>query len=129
MTARAMLMAGLLVIGMTVASAAVRAESKQTPGEVAYKKECVQCHSLIPGMSTIAPDLHGVMGRKAGTLPGYKYSDDLKNADITWTPVKMDVWLKSPHGMVPGTEMSYPGEKNPNIRAEIVEFVQHMKAK
>jgi cytochrome c len=129
MTARTMLMTGLLVIGMTVASAVVRAESKQTPGEAAYKKECVNCHSLIPGMSTIAPDLHGIMGRKVGSLPDYKYSDDLKKADFTWTPAKMDQWLKSPHGMIPGTEMSYPGQKDAKKRAEIVEFVEHMKAK
>ncbi len=129
MTARAMLMAGVLLIGMSVIGAAVRAESKPMSGEAAFKKQCVNCHSLIPGMSTIAPDLHGVMGRKAGTVPDYKYSDDLKKAGFTWTPEKMAEWLQSPHGVVAGTEMSYPGEKDAKVRAELVEFVGQMKAK
>ena len=129
MTARVILVASTLLLGMTVASPGVRAESHQAPGEAAFKKHCVNCHSLVPGMSTIAPDLHGIMGRKVGTVPDYKYSDDLKKADFTWTPDKMNEWLKSPHGVVPGTEMSYPGEKDAKVRAQIVESVEHMKAK
>lgn len=124
-----MLMAGVLLLGMTVAGSVVRAESKKAPGEAAFKKQCVSCHSLVPGMSTIAPDLHGVMGRKVGAVADYKYSDAMKKADFTWTAAKMTEWLESPHGVMPETEMSYPGEKDAKVRAEIVEYVEHLKAK
>ena len=129
MTARAMLMAGALLLGMAVASPVVRAETKQTPGEAAFKKQCMSCHTGLPGMSTVAPDLHGVMGRKAGSLPNYKYTDALKNADFVWTPEKMNEWLKSPHGVAAETAMIYAGEKDPKVRAQIVEVVEHLKAK
>jgi cytochrome c2 len=98
-------------------------------GEDLYRAKCANCHSLTPGMSTVAPDLHGVIGRKAGTVPAYDYSPALKQAAFVWTPEKLTQWLGSPHNVVPETEMSFPGLPDTKERAAVVNFLQQLGAK
>jgi cytochrome c len=95
-------------------------------GEELYRTKCANCHSLTPGMSTVAPDLHGVIGRKAGTVAAYDYSPALKQAAFVWTPEKLTEWLGSPHNVVPETEMSFPGLPDAKERAAVVNFLQQL---
>ena len=103
----------------------VRAEA--TEGERIFRTQCANCHSLTPGVSSIAPDLHGVVGRKAGSLKDFKYSGDLKGADFTWTPEKLDQWLKSPHQLAPETDMAFKGLASEKDRAQTIEFLKTLK--
>lgn len=115
--------ASFLITSLAVTAPA--ASAAETPaGEAAFKAHCVSCHSLVPGLSTIAPDLTGVVGRKAGTVKGYKYSPALQNADFVWTPQKLDVWLQSPHKTAAETEMAFPGLKDQKQRTLIIEFLE-----
>lgn len=98
-------------------------------GEAIFKAKCANCHSLTPGMSTVAPDLHGVVGRKAASLPGYNYSTALKEAGFVWTPEKLTEWLASPHKIVAETEMSFAGLTDEKERAAVVDFLKHFTAK
>jgi len=124
MNAKSLLVASLTLLGLGfVGSVGVCAEIPAN--EAAFKKYCVNCHSLTPGLSSIAPDLVGVVGRKAGTLKTYKYSAALKDADFVWSPEKLNEWLKSPHGILPETEMTFVGLKNDKERAQIVDFLEH----
>jgi len=47
--------------------------------------QCKICHSLEAGKNLLGPSLHGLIGRKAGSVPGYSYSPAMKNANVTWT--------------------------------------------
>jgi cytochrome c len=66
---------------------------------------CMGCHSL--DQNDVGPRHRGVVGRKAGTVPGYRYSDALAHSGIVWTPANLDRWLSGPQAMVPGAKMFF----------------------
>lgn len=121
-----------IVVALTVFLAATVAAGREaraaaTEGEMIFRTQCANCHSLTPGVSSIAPDLHGVVGRKAGSLKDFKYSGDLKGADFTWTPEKLDQWLKSPHQVANETDMAFKGLASEKDRARTIEFLKSLK--
>jgi cytochrome c len=87
--------------------------------------QCKACHTLEPnGPSDAGPHLYGVVGRKSATVENYTYSDAMKAANLTWTPENLDAFLKSPADLVPGTDMAYPGMKDPAGRKALIEFLK-----
>jgi cytochrome c len=95
-------------------------------GEVVFKENCGRCHSLRPGVSAKGPSLSGVIGRKAGSLPGYDYSESLRSADFVWTSAKLDEWLSSPHKAVHGTQMSFLGLSDARARADLIDYLKSL---
>jgi cytochrome c len=89
--------------------------------------QCVSCHSVKPGVNGVGPSLYGVVGRKAGTLPGYAYSDALKAWGKTLTPEELDTWLTAPMKDVPGTKMVFPGMPDPTKRKEVIDYLATQK--
>jgi cytochrome c len=67
---------------------------------------------LEPGKNGIGPTLHGLFGRKAGTVPGYAYSSALKNANLVWNEDSLKRYLADPKAFVPGTKMVSAGIKD-----------------
>jgi cytochrome c len=85
---------------------------------------CKSCHTVTAGgASMTGPNLHGVIGRKAGQVEAFKFSDALHAANITWTPDKLDPWLEKPADMVPGTKMTFPGLKEPKDRTDVIAWL------
>jgi cytochrome c len=90
---------------------------------------CKACHDLEPAQPPKAgPGLEGVFGRKAGTLPGFKYSDALVKSGIAWTPGTMDTWLRQPGAMVPGNGMAFPGIASDADRASLIAYLMSATA-
>lgn len=87
-------------------------------------KRCRACHSVAPGRNKIGPSLYGVLGRKAGTAPGYHYSPALKGAGWVWTEEMLDKWIAGPKKVLPGTKMIFPGLPNPQDRADVIAFLK-----
>ena len=87
---------------------------------------CAMCHSDTAGKNGIGPSLFGVVGRAAGTAPGFKYSAAMKAAGA-WTPDKLDAFITSPQKAVPGTSMPYGGMKDAAKRADIVAYLGTLK--
>ena len=76
-------------------------------------KQCQACHSIGPGaQNKIGPELNGLDGRKAGTVPNYSYSDANTNSGITWSEQTFKEYIKDPRAKIPGTKMIFPGVKN-----------------
>jgi cytochrome c len=125
MNARTMALAGIVVALQGSGVGTARADVKS--GEEIFRTKCANCHSLTPGLSTIAPDLRGVVGRKAGSLKGFTYSAALQNADFVWTPEKLEQWLQSPHQVAAETEMPFKGLKNEKKRAAVIEYLKSFK--
>ena len=92
-------------------------------GETAFV-QCRLCHTLEPGKNLIGPSLHQVVGRKAGSLPGYTYSAAMKNSGITWTGEQIYRFLAAPAAVVPGTRMAYAGLKDPQRRADVIAYLE-----
>lgn len=79
-------------------------------GADVFKSECSECHSTREGKNKKGPSLFGIVGRHAGALPDYKYSDALRNAQWTWTTDKLHSYLSQPAKQAnPGTRMKYSG--------------------
>jgi cytochrome c len=81
-------------------------------GENSFKK-CLVCHAIGPGAKNkIGPELNGLDGRKAGTVPDYNYSDANKNSGIVWDDATFKEYIKDPRAKIAGTKMFFPGIKN-----------------
>jgi cytochrome c len=89
-------------------------------GEVLYQG-CQDCHSIEK--NDVGPMHKGVVGRAAGTVPGYNYSPALRNAKIVWTEENLDKWLTGPQDFIPGTKMFYE-VKSPQDRADLIAFLK-----
>ena len=88
---------------------------------------CRGCHAIEPGKASFGPNLRGIVGRKAGSLPGYAYSDALKATDIVWNAQNLDKWLTSPQRTVPGTKMPFPGYSDPEKRRQVIDYLETLK--
>jgi cytochrome c len=86
---------------------------------------CKTCHNVAKGAGTMTgPDLYEVFGRKAGTSPGFVYSDGLKALGITWDAASLDKWITNPRAMVPGTKMTYIGMSDPKDRTDLIAYLK-----
>ena len=88
-------------------------------------EECRACHALEKGMKdSIGPDLHGVFGRKAGSVDDYRYSPAMKRSGITWTPEALDAYVADPQKAVPQNRMPYAGMPEPRDRADLIAYLR-----
>jgi cytochrome c len=89
-------------------------------------RACVACHTLKPDEGNRAgPTLHGIFGRKIATLPGYHFSEPLKQLDIVWTPETVSKLFEvGPMAYTPGTKMPEQKIGSAEDRAALVEFLQ-----
>ncbi|WP_305097323.1 c-type cytochrome [Croceibacterium aestuarii] len=112
------------------ASASASASATPTPTKVAAAgppeafKQCAVCHSTEPGKTLIGPSLAGIYGEKAGDVPGYKFSDAMKNSGLTWNEATLDRYLTDPKAVVPGTTMALAGIKDAGKRADIIAYLK-----
>jgi cytochrome c len=114
--------ARLLVVAALAAVAApcVRAEGDPAAGKLLYATRCAACHSLE--YNGVGPTHKGLIGRRAGTAPGYTYSNALKNSSVVWEEATLSRWLTDPDKFIPGQKMfvSVPDAKE---RADIVAYL------
>ena len=93
-------------------------------GKVAFLT-CQTCHAIEAGVNKIGPSLHGVVGRKAGSIAGFTYSAANKSSGITWTEDKLFQYLENPQRVVPGTKMTFAGwPTDPQKRADVIAFLK-----
>lgn len=125
---RALLIA--LAPAAMLAASAASAQTAVTP-EVRGKRlflRCRACHAVEPTAGNkIGPNLHGVMGRKAAAIPGFKFSAPLTKAGLTWNDKTMDAWLKKPSAVVPGTTMVFEGMPKPEDRAALIAYLKTLR--
>lgn len=81
--------------------------ARAAAGEVLFKHHCRACHSPDPAENTFGPSLVNVIGREAGSLPRFAYSDAVKNADIAWNESNLRAWMKDNEAFIPGTRMRH----------------------
>ena len=113
-----LLIAGTLALGGQSALAQDAAK-----GEKVYRK-CKACHSLEAGKKKVGPSLHGVFGRTAGTLEGFKYSKAMKESGIVWDGETISAYMADPKGYIPKNRMAFPGLKKEADRADLIAYLE-----
>jgi cytochrome c len=96
-------------------------------GKTVFQR-CAICHKVEKGATGgLGPNLFGVAGRKAASLPDFEYSGPLKAAGITWTDDKLSQWVAGPAKMVPGTKMAFPGITSKGEVRNVVAYLNTLK--
>ena len=105
--------------------AAAIAAADLSKGKILFL-QCRACHSLVPEAEPgkIGPTLYGVVGRRAGTAPGFAYSEAVAKSGITWAVEEIDKWLQRPSDYLPGNKMVFVGIQNPQDRANIIAYIE-----
>jgi cytochrome c len=98
----------------------------QSDGDALYEAKCSACHSL--SSNKIGPAHRGVYGRKAGTVPGYAYSEALKGSNLVWNDANLDRWLQGPQKMVKGSKM-FLAVPDPTQRKAIIAYLKSRAAR
>ncbi|MBM3487629.1 MAG: cytochrome c family protein [Alphaproteobacteria bacterium] len=99
---------GLIAVGALVLGAADARAGDVEKGKQAYGK-CKACHALEDGKTGIGPSLHGIFGRKAGSVPKFAYSKDMAALGLAWDDDSLRNYLRNPKQMVPNTKMVFAG--------------------
>lgn len=88
-------------------------------------KVCQACHNFEKGAGPkVGPPLYGVVGRPIASIAGFNYSDSVKAMGGNWTYDEIFKFLKQPKALASGTKMSFPGEPDPQKRADILAYLQ-----
>jgi cytochrome c len=104
-------------------------EAEQQAGQQIFKDHCASCHTLKPGAhTTFGPNLRGVVGRPAGSVAGFPYSDALKKSGLVWTEDTLRRWVASNEHIVPNTLMPHVGISDPAEQIYLVEYLKTLKA-
>ena len=107
------------------ASQASAQSGDSAKGQRVFNQQCRACHTLEKdGAQTAGPNLHGVFGRKAGTAPGYEFSEAMKKSGIVWDDKSLARFLADPMTVVPGTSMTYLGVTDPREREALVAYMR-----
>lgn len=99
------------------------------PGDVQrglalYQVHCTACHAT--DSHNIGPAHRAVVGRRVGSLPGYKYSDELARSRLRWTPQTLNAWLEDPEELVAGQRMGFQIESLQQ-RADLIAYLVTLK--
>lgn len=118
-----LILAALALMGLSTAS---HAEGDAEKGAKVFRL-CMACHTAEDAKNKVGPSLKGIVGRKAATVEGFKYSDAMlaKGAEgVVWDEATLTVYLPDPKGFVPGTKMTFAGVKKPDDVANLIAFLK-----
>jgi cytochrome c len=117
-------LAALMAIGADALGQDTVAKSAGADSQLVFNNICRTCHTLKEGDNRLGPNLHNVIGRKAGSVPEYSYSSAMKDADLTWDRETLDRFIANPDQVVPGNKMKpYGGLTSAEERAKIITFL------
>jgi cytochrome c len=118
---------GMIMVALGCAISVRAVAQDVAAGEKAFVV-CRACHQIGPtAKNFVGPVLNGVVGRPAGTYPGYNYSAANKNSGLTWNEETLQKYLANPQQVVKGTKMIFPGIKDPAKVNDVIAFLKTYK--
>jgi len=123
-----MMLRAMIAAVALCASVAPAMAADPAAGEKAFAV-CKACHRVGEGAkNTVGPTLNGVVGRPAGSVEGFAYSEAMKNSGLTWDEATLTEYLKNPTAKVPGTKMAFAGVKDETKVANIIAYLKQFGA-
>lgn len=104
---------------------AAAAQEESDEGKVAFNNACRTCHSFKAGDNRLGPSLHGVVGRKAGSMEGFQFSSAMQGSGITWDEATLDKFIANPDNVVHGNAMKpFGGIADASERTKIIAYLK-----
>lgn len=125
MTLRALPAAAAIAVGALIGGTAHAQDVEN--GEKVFR-QCRACHQVGDGAKNlVGPQLNGIVGRKAGTVEGYKYSNvnlEAGTKGLVWTEEELLKYLEAPMKVMPGTRMAYAGLRDEQQRKDVIAYLK-----
>ncbi|MGV8805393.1 MAG: c-type cytochrome [Polaromonas sp.] len=110
-----------LALGLASVALAAQAAPEAVRGEQVYAR-CIACHALA--YDRVGPRHCGLLGRRAGSVPGFAYSPAMKNSGLVWDEKTLNLFLAKPMAVVPGTAMTYDGVPDARERSDLIAYLK-----
>ncbi|WP_338065647.1 c-type cytochrome [Ensifer aridi] len=118
------LLVSTIIVSAALCSAQSQAQEPSTAGgERLFRSRCGSCHSVNMGENRVGPHLAGILGRKAGSVAGARYSKALTASGFAWDEDRLQAYLNNPRQVVPGTTMSV-SIRDAAQRTAIIEYLR-----
>ena len=114
----------LIILAVGFYLTAVTLAGDTPAGRAAFQKRCTGCHAL--DHEKVGPRLAGVVGRKAGAISTFDYSDALKKSGVVWNEEILDRWLTDPETVVPDADMTFR-LNDASERAAIIAYLKETR--
>lgn len=122
----ALMAAGTMTIATFPAAHAQFSIPAAIPPDAAtlFSRQCGTCHiATADGGPRQGPTLFGVVGRPAGSVPGFKYSAGYASSGLVWNETALDSYLANPQAMIPGSVMAYR-QADAGVRRTIIDWLK-----
>lgn len=120
-----------ILLAAIVATTAVPAMAQDADAGKKVFNRCKACHDVATGKNKVGPHLDGIVGRKAGTVEGFAYSDAMKAAGeggLVWDEAKIGEYMLNPKTMIPDNKMAFAGLKKPEDVANLIAYLKTFPA-
>jgi cytochrome c len=119
------LLPALVLFGFAAAPAA---QAQDAAAGARVFNQCRACHVVENnGRNGVGPNLHGVVGRQAASIQGFRYSanmQELGQGGLTWTAENLDRYLTNPKDVAPRGSMAFAGLRNEQQRKDVIAYLQ-----
>lgn len=118
-----------MAIGVLLAGQASAQGSGDAEAGRRVFNQCRACHTAEQGgRSTIGPNLHGLFGRTAGSVQGFRYSEPMREkggGGLVWNNETLRAYIANPRSVVPGGSMTFAGLRNEQQITDLLAFLRH----
>jgi len=121
---RAIAGAGALTLLLSAPASLAQQPASDEAAQQAFNNSCRTCHSVKEGDNRLGPNLHNIVGRKAGSLPDYNYSPSMKEAGFVWDQDKLTRFMVKPDEIVSGNKMQPYGGISADEAAKVAAYLQ-----
>jgi len=116
-----------LVAGRAFAMTPAGEQAMHKAGQVMFEHRCRSCHADDPALKSYGPSLIGIVGRKAGSVEGFTYSEAMKSSGIVWTEDVLRGWIKENTSILPGTRMRHVGVTDKLEQDFLLDYLKTLK--
>lgn len=115
-----------LLTGMAFTPVLSQTPADPDEGADLFDSFCSDCHSVSPkGLNKKGPTLFHVIGRKAGSIPGFQYSAQMKGSGVPWTADRLSAYLENPKMLFPQGIMKFKGLPKGQDRADVIAYLRN----